>query len=76
MGRPFPQFDVNTEIDYLYKSFRLGNAMVVLTKENKACGVLTKHDIMALLREQVAQEHAVSDHAEKGKEKTKLGAKR
>jgi cystathionine beta-synthase len=51
MGRPCPQFDVKSEIDQLYKAFRLGAPMVVLTKESKAYGVLTKFDIMAHLRE-------------------------
>ncbi len=53
MGRPAPQLDVRTEIDQIYKAFRLGAPMVVLTKENKAYGVLTKFDIMAHLRENI-----------------------
>jgi cystathionine beta-synthase len=50
MGRACPQFDIKSEIDQLYKAFRLGAPMVVLTKDNKAEGVLTKFDIMAHLR--------------------------
>jgi len=53
MGRPCPQFDLKTEIDHLYKAFRLGAPMVVLTKEGKAYGVLTKFDIMSHLREHI-----------------------
>jgi cystathionine beta-synthase len=73
MGRPFPQFDINTEIDQLYKSFRLGNAMVVITKDNKACGVLTKFDIMSHLREKIGD---ISPKEEKKPraEKAKMGA--
>lgn len=77
MGRPFPQLDVNTEIDTLYKTFRLGNAMVVLTKENKAVGVVTKFDIMTHLREAVGNQDDLTDKisVKDNKEKTKLGAK-
>jgi predicted transcriptional regulator len=53
MGRACPQFDLKTEIDHLYKAFRLGAPMVVLTKEGKAYGVLTKFDIMSHLREHI-----------------------
>lgn len=71
MGRPCPQFDLHTEIDSLYKAFRLGAPMVVLTKEGKAHGVLTKFDIMAHLREGV--EASGETAANKGQE---VGAKR
>ncbi len=77
MGRPFPQFDINAEIDQIYKSFRLGNAMVVITKENKACGVLTKFDIMSHLREKISSSDQVLSTKEERKpkaEKAKLGA--
>ncbi|HEY9679755.1 MAG TPA: cystathionine beta-synthase [Drouetiella sp.] len=75
MGRTFPQFDINAEIDQIYKSFRLGNAMVVITKENKACGVLTKSDIMSHLREKISSEDVALANAEEKKTKAKLGAK-
>ncbi len=77
MGRPFPQFDINAEIDQIYKSFRLGNAMVVITKENKACGVLTKFDIMSHLREKISSSDKILSTKEEPKpkaEKAKLGA--
>ncbi|MCC7529934.1 MAG: cystathionine beta-synthase [Candidatus Melainabacteria bacterium] len=78
MGRPFPQLDVRTEIDQLYKTFRLGNAMVVLTKEGKAVGVVTKFDIMTHLREALGSGHdeVEKELAKHKKEETKLGAKK
>ncbi|HEY9788610.1 MAG TPA: cystathionine beta-synthase [Candidatus Obscuribacterales bacterium] len=81
MGRPFPQLDVKAEIDQLYKTFRLGNSLVVLTKEGKTVGVLTKFDIMTHLRETLGS-HKDVEKAEaemsgkRKKEETKLGAKR
>lgn len=51
MGRPFPQFDKNTELDQVYKAFKLGTAMIVVTDLMKAVGVITKFDMMAHLRE-------------------------
>jgi cystathionine beta-synthase len=51
MGRPFPQYDKNTELDQVYKAFKLGTAMIVVTEEHKAVGVITKFDMMAHLRE-------------------------
>ncbi len=56
MGKPFPQFDKNSEIESVYKAFRLGTAMVVVTEENRAVGVLTKFDMMAHLRDTMARE--------------------
>lgn len=53
MGKPFPQFDRNAEIEVVYKAFRLGNAMVVVTEENRAVGVLTKFDMMSYLRDAI-----------------------
>jgi cystathionine beta-synthase len=50
MGRPFPQLDVDSEIDRVYKQFKLGSNMVILTKEGKACAVLTKFDIVSHLK--------------------------
>lgn len=80
MGRPFPQLDMKTEIDQLYKQFRLGNSLVVLTKDNKAMGVVTKFDIMTHLRESISDSDELSAKTgitSKGKkEETKLGAKR
>lgn len=53
MGKPFPQYEKNAEIEDVYKAFRLGNAMIVVTDENRATGVLTKFDMMAHLRDSI-----------------------
>ncbi|MBX9721546.1 MAG: cystathionine beta-synthase [Candidatus Obscuribacterales bacterium] len=53
MGKPFPQFDHNSEIETVYKAFRLGTAMVVVTEDNCASGVLTKFDMMSHLRDAI-----------------------
>jgi cystathionine beta-synthase len=50
MGRPFPQLDVTAEIDKVYKQFKLGTNMVIVAKDGKACGVLSKFDIVAHLQ--------------------------
>lgn len=74
MGRPFPQLELNSEIDALYKTFRLGNAMVVVTDKGKVCGVLTRFDIMSHLRATMDEENAKAE-AEKTGKKTKAGVK-
>ncbi len=71
MGRAFPHFDKSAEIDQIYRAFRLGTPLVVITQDNKATGVLTKSDIMTHMRESLSKGE--------GKEKTSkkvLGAKR
>ncbi|MBI4533129.1 MAG: cystathionine beta-synthase [Candidatus Melainabacteria bacterium] len=65
MGRPFPQFDVDAEIDEVYRAFRLGTAMVVITKDHKAHGVLTKFDIMTHLRESINVSHSADRQSKK-----------
>jgi len=65
MGRPYPQVDIGSEIDSVYKQFKLGTPMVILTKEGKANGVLTKFDIVQHLRSSAGTEHAKSDKKEK-----------
>lgn len=61
MGKPFPQFDKNAEIESVYKAFRLGTAMIVVTEENRAVGVLTKFDMMSHLRDTMARESAPAE---------------
>jgi cystathionine beta-synthase len=53
MARACPQFDETADIENIYKSFRLGNAMVVITKDAKVLGVLTKADIVSHMRAKV-----------------------
>jgi signal-transduction protein with cAMP-binding, CBS, and nucleotidyltransferase domain len=50
--------------------------MVVITKDNKACGVLTKFDIMSHLREKIGSGEtlATKDERKQKAEKAKLGA--
>ncbi len=74
MGKPFPQLDLHVEIDELYKTFRLGNAMVVVTDQGKACGVLTRFDIMSHLRATMNSDESASK--EEQKKKSEAGAKR
>lgn len=61
MGKPFPQFDQNAEIESVYKAFRLGTAMIVVTEENRAVGVLTKFDMMAHLRDSISSRESSSE---------------
>src|SRR5262249_293586 len=60
MGRTFPQFDLDVEIDQVYRAFKLGTAMVVINKDKKAYGVLTKFDIMTHLRERIESSEPTS----------------
>lgn len=71
MGRPFPQLELGEEIDNLYKTFRLGNAMVVVTDGGKAASVLTRFDIMWHLRETLKENHQES--SDKSGKKSKAG---
>ncbi len=71
MGKPFPQFEKSAEIEDVYKAFRLGTAMMVITQEHKAIGVLTKFDMMSHLREFIS--HRASTESESD---TVMGAKR
>ncbi|MBY0547167.1 MAG: cystathionine beta-synthase [Candidatus Obscuribacterales bacterium] len=71
MGRPFPQFDKNEEIEMVYKAFKLGTAMVVVMDEGRAYGVLTKFDMMAHLRDSINSRETTS--SETG---TTIGASR
>lgn len=71
MGRPFPQFDAGAEIDQVYRAFKLGTPLVVITRGNKACGVLTKFDIMTHMRESIGSQTSANKESKKI-----LGAKR
>lgn len=71
MGKAFPQYDRHAEIDAVYKAFKLGVAMVVVTEDNRAIGVLTKFDMMAHLRDSISSRE--NNTADPG---TAIGAKR
>ena len=73
MGRPFPQLEMEAELDQLYKLFRLGNAMVVVTEDGKAQGVLTRFDIMWHLRETLQNDVAKDGSESKSTKKSKAG---
>jgi cystathionine beta-synthase len=60
MGRPFPQYERNTEIEQVYKAFRLGTPLVVVTDQHRAVGVLTKFDMMSHLREFISSRNSSS----------------
>lgn len=62
MGRPFAQIDESAEIDKLYRTFRLGTPLVVITNENRAVGVLTKYDIMTHMRESISKSKSKSNN--------------
>jgi cystathionine beta-synthase len=70
MGRPFAQFEKNAEIDQVYKAFKLGTAMIVVTDQHKATGVLTKFDMMAHLREFISHRNSADAESDT------VGAKR
>jgi predicted transcriptional regulator len=73
MGRPFPQLDVKAEIDSVYKQFKLGSNMVILTRDGKAAGVLTKFDMVSHLRSaSPASSKAEADSHEHKKSKGKV----
>ncbi|MCA0313892.1 MAG: cystathionine beta-synthase [Candidatus Melainabacteria bacterium] len=56
MGRPYPQVDEGVEIDAVYRQFKLGTPMVILTCAGKASGVLTKFDIVQHLKSETGVE--------------------
>lgn len=76
MGKPFPQYDKSEEIEQAYKAFRLGNAMIVITDQHRVCGVLTKFDMMAHLRESITQREGTPREGSNSESNTAIGAKR
>jgi len=49
MGRPFPLLDEREELDHAYKQLSLGHAAIVVGREGKPVGVLTKMDMINYL---------------------------
>lgn len=46
MNKPFPQLDENTDAQKAFKEFALGNSALVVTKDGKSVGLLTKIDLL------------------------------
>ena len=46
MNRPFPQIEENTEAEVAFKEFSFGSPAIIVTKNNKAVGLLTKIDLL------------------------------
>lgn len=76
MGRPFPQYEKNTEIEQVYKAFRLGTPLVVVTDQNRAVGVLTKFDMMSHLREFISSRDSASGGSSSAESTNPVAAKR
>jgi cystathionine beta-synthase len=49
MARPFPLLDEREELDQAYKQLSLGHAAIVVVREGKPVGVLTKMDMINYL---------------------------
>lgn len=46
MNKPFPQLDESTDAQKAFKEFALGNSALVVTKDGKSVGLLTKIDLL------------------------------
>lgn len=46
MNKPFPLIDENTEAEQAFKEFALGNPAIIVTRNNKPVGLLTKIDLL------------------------------
>lgn len=46
MNKPFPEIDENTEAEKAFKEFALGNSAIIVTRNKKAVGLLTKIDLL------------------------------
>ncbi len=49
MGRPFPTLDAGAEIDRAYRLLTLANSAIVVMREGKPLGVITRQDIISHL---------------------------
>lgn len=49
MGRPFPTLDVDAEIERAYRLLTLANSAIVVMREGKPLGVITRQDIISHL---------------------------
>jgi cystathionine beta-synthase len=55
MGRAFPALDEGVEIDRAYRLLTLANSAIVVLREGKPLGVITRQDIISHLSETSAQ---------------------
>lgn len=46
MNKPFPELDENTEAEQAFREFALGNSAIIVTREKKPVGLLTKIDLL------------------------------
>ena len=46
MNKPFPELDENTEAEQAFREFALGNSAIIVTKNKKSIGLLTKIDLL------------------------------
>ena len=46
MNKPFPELDENTEAEEAFREFALGSSAIIVTRNKKAVGLLTKIDLL------------------------------
>lgn len=46
MNKPFPELDENTEAEQAFREFALGSPAIIVTRQNKPAGLLTKIDLL------------------------------
>lgn len=46
MNKPFPELDENTEAELAFREFSLGNSAIIVTRDKKPIGLLTKIDLL------------------------------
>ena len=46
MNKPFPELDENTEAEKAFREFGLGNSAIIVTRDKKPIGLLTKIDLL------------------------------
>ena len=46
MNKPFPELDENTEAEKAFKEFAFGNSAIIVTRDKKPAGLLTKIDLL------------------------------
>ena len=46
MNKPFPELDENTDAEKAFREFALGNSALIVTRDKKSVGLLTKIDLL------------------------------